>query len=153
MSFNATIESPNYEKIGKEAGQFTSDAIALLWAALNDTRKSQRIGIRLATEMLQPKVLQVNAAASVNDLDVTGYGVVEFIGSTAQNFTGMRAPETNKSQIIVAITTGSGTITHKHNTTSETANQLDLAGAADSAQATRGAIVYCYLSSKWHEVA
>jgi hypothetical protein len=153
MSNNLTIESPNFDKIEKESGQFTSDAISLLWAALNDTRKSMRIGDRLATEMMRPKLKQVSAAASVDNLDLEGCSVVEFIGASAQNFTGMRAPETGRTQIVVVYTSGTGTITHKHEVTSESQNRLTLAGGADSAQATRGCVVYAYLSGGWREIA
>lgn len=153
MASNLTIESPNSEKIQKEAGQFTSDAISLLWSALNVTRKELRTGDRLAQDILAPKVLQVNAAASVNDLDLQGSSVVEFTGTTAQNFTGMRAPETSQTRFVLTYVSGSGTITHKHNATSETQNQLDLAGAADVAKATRGTALYLYLSGKWRQVA
>lgn len=153
MAFNGTIESPNFEKITKEAGQFTSDAVSLLWNALNDTRRTERIDFRLTRDMIAPKVIQVNAGASVDNLDLQDASVVEFIGTTAQNFTGMKAPETGRTRIVVVYTSGSGTITHKHEVTSEAANRLTLAGGADSAQATRGCVIYAYLSGGWREIA
>lgn len=152
MSSNLTIESPNFDKIADEAGQFTSDGIALVWAAENDTRKTQRTGIRLARDIEEPKVLQIAAAGSVDNLDITGYSVVEFTGGSAQNFTGMRAPETGRSRRVTVYVSGSGTITARHNLTSESANQLDNATAADVALATRGSATYLYLSGKWRQV-
>jgi len=153
MSTNQTVEAPNFEKISKEAGQFTSDAINLLWAAINDTRATERRGHRQATEMLAPKVLTIDAAASVNDLDLEGASVVSFIGTSAQNFTGARAPDTGKTRILFIQVNGSGTITIKHNVTSETANQFVCSTGADTARATGSGIVFAYLSSKWREVA
>lgn len=153
MSNNLTIESPNFEKIAKEAGQFTSDAIGLLWAALNDTRKTERIDFRLTRDILAPKLKQVDAGASVDNLDLEGCSVVEFTGSSAQNFTGMRAPETNRTRVVFVSVTGSGTITAKHALTSETGNQLSNASGADVSLATGAGIIYVYLSGKWREVA
>jgi len=152
MASNLTVESPNFERITKESGQFTSDGIGTIWAAENDTRKSLRTAERLARDLDEPKVLQVSAAASVDNLDITGYSVVEFTGSSAQNFTGMRAPETGRSRRVVVYVSGSGTITARHNLTSESANQLDNSTAADVALATRGTATYLYLSGKWRQV-
>lgn len=153
MAFNLTIESPNFEKIEKESGQFTSDAIALLWAALNDTRATMRRAFRLASETLEPKVLTLAAGASVDNLDLQGASIVSFTGGTAQNLTGFRAPETGKSRIVFVQVNGAGTITAKHALTSETANQLSNASGADVALATGAGIVYVYLEGKWREVA
>lgn len=152
MASNLTIESPNFDKIDKEAGQFTSDAVSLLWNALNDTRKSQRTGIRLAQETLAPKAIQKAPSASVNDLDLEGASVVEFTGSSAQNLTGFRAPETGKSRILIVYVSGSATITLKHLVTSESANQIFTNTAADVALTTGLGAVFVYLSSKWRHV-
>ena len=122
MSSNLTIESPNFDKINKEAGQFTSDAVSLLWAALNDTRATERRGHRLSVEQLAPKVIQVSAAASVNNLDLQGGSVVEFTGGSSQNLTGFRAPDTGRTRLVVVYVSGAGTITTKHLVTPETGN-------------------------------
>jgi hypothetical protein len=152
VSNNLTIESPNFEKISKEAGQFTSDAISTLWSALNDTRKTERIDFRLARDIMAPKVLPLAASASVDNLDLAGCSVIQFTGSTAQNFTGMRAPETGITRIVLIHNTGSGTITAKHNATSDTANRLSNSTAADVALATGASRLYIYLSSLWRDV-
>lgn len=153
MATNQTVEAPNFEKIAKEAGQFTSDAINLLWAAINDTRATERRDHRMASEQLAPKVLTVDAAASINDLDLEGASIVSFVGASAQNFTGIRAPETGKSRIAFIQVNGAGTITIKHSVTSETANQFVCSTGADTARATGTGIVFAYLSSRWREVA
>lgn len=152
MSSNLTVEAPNFQKILKEAGQFTADAVNLLWSALNDTRAVSRRDSRLATELIEPKVKTVNAAASVDNLDLEGSSIVSFTGTTGQNFTGMRAPETGKARVVIIQNNGSGTITLKHNVTSETANQLTNDGGADVSLSTGKGTIYVYLSAKWREV-
>lgn len=152
MATNLTIESPNFEKINKEAGQFTSDAVALLWAALNDTRATERRDFRLATEKLAPKVLSLSPTASVNDLDSEGATSVSFVGGT-QNFTGVRAPETGEARLLVVHNSGSGTITIKHDVTSEAQNRFICDGAADIPLAQNQGAIFQYLGSKWREVA
>ena len=153
MASNLTIESPNFEKITTEAGNFTADAINTLWAALNATRSDLRIQTRLAKSQIEPGVLSVTAAASVNNLDLSESSVVSFIGGSAQNFTGMKAPETLKARVVWVQSSGAGTITVKHNATSETANQLTMATGADYSMTTGKGIIFVYLASKWREVA
>lgn len=152
MATNQTIESPNFEKIGKEAGQFTSDAIALLWNALNDTRATERKHFRQVSETLAPKVLSVAAAASVDNLDLEGASIVSFTGGSAQNFTGARAPETGKSRVLFVQVNGAGTITIKHNVTSESANRFINSSGADLARTTGQGAVYVYLANNWRQV-
>lgn len=153
MATNLTIESPNFEKIKKEAGQFTQDAITLLWAALNDTRASARRDNRLATEMIAPKVLSIAASGSINDLDLQGASIVSFTGGSGQNLTGFRAPETGRTRVVIVQVNGAGTITCKHNATSETQNQLVLSTGADTARATNSGIIFAYLEGKWREAS
>lgn len=153
MANNLTIESPNFEKINKEAGQHTSDAIYLLWAALNDTRKDERTHYRLSRDMIKPKVLIMAPTASVDNLDHQDSSILSFQGSTSVNLTGIRAPETGVAQVMIIHVSGSGTITAKHEVTSETANQISLASGADVTLSTGSGIILAYLAGKWREVA
>ena len=153
MANNLTIESPNFDKIDEESGHFTADAVNLLWQALNETRAELRRGVRRATDMIEPKVLQITAAASVDNLDLQGCSTVEFIGASAQNFTGMRAPETGRSRVVVVYVTGNGTITAKHNVTSETASRLRNELELDTVLVTGTGTAYVYLSGQWRELA
>jgi hypothetical protein len=153
VSTNLTIESPNLDKVAKEAGQFTSDAINLLWVALNDTRAELRRQARRSRETLEPKVLTLAPSASVNNLDLQDASVLSFTGSSAVNFTGMRAPDTGASRVVFVHVAGSGTITAKHNVTSETANRLSNESGADVTLSTGKGIIYIYLSGAWREVA
>lgn len=153
MATNLTIESPNTERITKEAGQFTADAVGVLWAALNDTRASQRRGERLAREMIAPKVLTISAAASVDNLDTQGASVVYFTGTTAQNLTGFRAPETGQTRVLFIYIGGTGTITVKNQVTSEAQNRIQTSTNADVARTQYQGIILAYLGSRWCEVA
>jgi hypothetical protein len=152
VSSNLTIESPNFEKIKKESGQFTSDALALLWATENLTRKELRTGLRESQDILSPKVIQVSAAASVNDLDLQDASVIEFTGASAQNFTGMRAPETGKSRLVLVYISGAGTITARNAVTSQAGNQIFNLGAVDDTLAQGSASAYLYLSGYWRQI-
>ena len=153
MATNLTIESPNVEKIAKEAGQFTSDAVGLLWVALNETRADLRRLTRVNRETLQPKVLTIAPSASVDNLDLQGASVVEFTGASSVNLTGFRAPETGATRLLFVVVSGAGTITAKHNVTSETLNRLVNGSGGDVTLATNAGIVYVYLSGRWREVA
>lgn len=152
MASNLSIESPNFDKVNKESGQFTSDAVSLLWQALNDTRATLRRNFDRAQERLEPKALPVSAAASVDDLDTQGASIVEFTGGSAQNFTGMRAPETGANRIMLVIVTGAGTITVKNNVTSESANRIVTNTGADVTRATNTGMILVYLSGKWRQI-
>lgn len=144
---------PNFQKINKEAGQFTSDAISLLWNALNDTRATERRDVRQLNESLAPKVKTIAAAASVNDLDAEGASIVSFTGGTAQNFTGIRAPETGRSRVMFIQVNGAGTITIKNSATSQAGNQFVTNTGADVAKATGTGCVFVYLEGKWRQVS
>ena len=152
MANNLTIESPNFEKINKEAGQFTADAISTIWAALNDTRAVERRDFRQASQTIAPLLLTLAPTASVNNLDLAGASVVSFIGTSAQNLTGFRAPETGSAQVIFIQVSGTGTITVKNNATSETANQITTASGSDLALSTGKGVVLAYLASKWRQI-
>src|SRR4051812_19597493 len=115
MGNNLSIEAPNFDKIDKEAGQFTSTAISIFWAAYNDTRKVERTHFTILTHEIFVQPYLLSAAASVDNLDLRDYSVLQFTGGTAQNFTGIVAPETGKVKVVLVKVTGTGTITAKHN--------------------------------------
>lgn len=152
MATNLTVASPNFEKITKEAGNFTSDAINFLWATLNATRADLRREARRGQERIEPKVLSLAPSANQDNIDTDGASVVSFTGTSAVNVTGFRAPETNYTRVLFIQISGTATITFKHNVTSETANQIVLSGGADLARATNTGLVLVYLASKWRQV-
>jgi hypothetical protein len=153
VSTNLTIESPNFEKITKEAGQFTADAVSLLWAAMNDTRKQERIDFRLAKEILSPKVLTLAPSGALNNLDLQGCSVLSFTGGSAQDWSGARAPETGQTRLLFVQVSGTGAITAKHETTSEAANRLVNSTGADLVLDQGAGVIYAYLAGRWREVA
>lgn len=153
MSTNLTVESPQFERIAKEAGPFTRDAVNLLWAALNDTRATERRDFRVATESLEPKILTIAAAASQNNIDTQGASIVSFVGGSAQNLTGFKAPETNHHRVLFLQVSQAGTITVKNSVTSETANQIVTSTGADVALTTGKGMVLAYIENKWRQIA
>lgn len=152
MAQNQTIESPNFEKVSKEAGQFTSDAVSLLWNALNDTRQTERRDFRTAQEMIAPKVLLMSPSANQDNVDTEGASVISFTGAASVNVTGFRAPSTGQTRVLFCQINGAGTITFVHNATSEEANRLVLSTGANMARATNSGIIFAYLSSRWREI-
>lgn len=153
MAINQTIESPNFEKIAKEAGQFTSDAISLLWNALNDTRTTERRDFREVREKVAPRVLNLAPSTNQDDLDTEGASVLSFTGADSVNVSGFRAPDTGKTRLLLCQVNGSGTITFLNASTSESSNQIVTSTGANVARATNTGICFLYLGDKWREVA
>lgn len=153
MSNNLSIESPNFERIEKEAGPFTAQAMYTMWAAYNDTRKTERLHFAIASSELFCGLMTSAPAASVDNLDMRGYDFLLFTGSSAQNFTGIIAPETGKTKVVFVKVVGSATITAKHNATSEAANRLAFSGSADFSMTTGKGVILGYVNSLWQEIA
>lgn len=153
MATNLTVESPNFEKIQKEAGNFTADAISLLWQVLNATRADERRDFRRAVERMTPKVLFYNATGAVNNLDLQGAGALVFTGTTAQNFTGIRCPETNEFLCLPVFVAGSGTITIQNNNAgSQSQNQIQTTSGGNKVLAQHSGVMLMYVDGQWHEV-
>jgi len=146
------MESPNFDKIAVEAGDFTAEAVNSLYLSINELRRSIQF-LNIATDVLTPRVITLSPSASVDNLDLSGCSVVSFVGSSAQNFTGIQAPETGISQIVIVHVSGSGTITVKHELTSEAQNQISTSSGSDVTLSTGNGIILAYLASKWREVA
>jgi len=153
MANNLSIEAPNFEKIEKEAGQYTSSAINTLWGAMNDTRKTERTHFLITSSEVFVNPLLLSPSASVDNLDMRGFGLLLFTGSSAQNFTGIVAPETGRVKVIYVKVVGSATITAKHNVTSLAANRLALANSADYSMTTGKGLIIAYVNSLWQEIA
>lgn len=153
MASNLSIESPNFEKIGKESGPFTTEAISTLWQSLNETRKDDRVHFALAQSELFLNPLVMSPTASVDNLDGRGFSAIIFSGASAVNFTGIVAPENSRFKVFFIKVVGSATITAKHNVTSLAANRLALAGAVDYSMTTGKGLIVAYANSLWQEVA
>lgn len=153
MANNLSIEAPNFEKIEKEAGPMTASAMATVWAAFNDTRKTERLHFGIVSAEVFVNPLIIAPGASVDNLDMRGFGLLLFTGAGAQNWTGVVAPETGKVKVIYAKVVGAGTIAAKHNATSLAANRLAFSGAADFSMTTGKGVVIAYVNSLWQEIA
>lgn len=151
MSFNLTIESPQFEYIKKESGTHTSDAIRLLWAVANQEADARRKGLRVATERIAPKSI-VNSPAAAQDNYDTQFGtIMRFDGAAAFNLTGLKARSENS--IVIILVLGAGTVTLKHNSAnSEAVNRILLAAGADKAVATNKAVMLSYQNLRWREL-
>lgn len=153
MANNLSIESPNFDKIEKEAGPYTSVALSTMWQSLNETRKDDRVHFSIVQSELFVNPLSTAPTASVDNLDARGYSAIVFTGASAVNFTGIVAPENNRVKVVYIKVVGSATITAKNNATSLAANRLALSGAADFAMTTGKGLIVMYVNSLWQEVA
>lgn len=151
MSSNLTIESPDFDYIKKESGVITSDAIKLIWLALNFEIQNRRSTVNAATDRLEGKITSDSSTLSEDNLDVQGSLIWWYNTSSAINVTGIR--NGIEGRVVFIHNVGSGTITFKHNTTSDASNRLLLAAAADKAVATNKSIVLMFINSRWREMS
>ncbi len=151
MSEQATIEAPEFERIRKGDPLAVYNAILTLYSALNAEARFRRAGVRLATERERLKVLRLSASAGQNNLDTESCGIVESVGTTAFDLTGLRNGVVgDRVQVTV---TGTATMTVKHQSGSSVAeNRIITDSGADVAVDQYKSILLTYLSdSRWHE--
>jgi hypothetical protein len=147
---NLSIESPDFEAIRKEAGITTSDAVQLLWEVLNYEIAQRRKTVRDAKEVDEGKVSVYAQTANTDNYDDQRASIIEFTGSASINFTGIR--NGIEGRRITLHNIGTGTITLKHNTTSDSANRLFNDTGADKSLTQNSSIVYLYLNGSWKEL-
>lgn len=153
MAVNLSIQSPDFERIKTEAGYFTRDAIMLLWLGLNDTRATETRDVAGLRAELRPAVLSLAPTAAQNNLDIRGYSVLSFTGSTSVNLTGMTAPDTDVCKLVIMQNSGTGTITIKNlSSSSESQNQFSSSAGTDVSLAAGAAKVWAYLAGKWRQI-
>lgn len=150
MSENLTVESPDFERIEKKAGIATADGIRTIWYALNQEMRERRRGVKRITDGSYGAVRYSSPAANVNNSAHDGAVWQVYEGSTSVNVTGFLAG--SEGQELVMVVLGSGTITAKHNVTSEDANRIITAAGADVAITTNRALRLVYLRGRWREV-
>lgn len=149
---NLTVEAPDFEGVKKESGVDTMDAVRLLWAVANAEAKDRRIGVRLARERIEVKVLIASPTVNQNNYDTQFATILRFDGSTAVNITGLKARA--EGTILLVLVLGSGTITLMNdNAGSEASNRMLFQAAADKAVATNRAVLLTYQSTRWREVS
>jgi hypothetical protein len=153
MAENLTIEAPDFNRIKKEAGDATRDACNTLWSVLNDVDATQRRGIRQSKEFIQPKTLTFAHTANMDNYEHENSTLLVFTGTAAVNLTGIRAPETNKSAILILHNTGTGTITVKHNSASSIAeNRISMTAAADFTLSTAKSLILAYIGGIYRQI-
>lgn len=153
MAENLTIEAPDFERIKKEAGDATRDAANTLWSVLNSVDATQRRGIRRAQEFFQPKTTTIAHTANLDNYDHENASLLVFTGTAAINLTGIKAPESNKSAILVLHNIGTGTITVKHNSVSSIAeNRISLTAAVDFSLAINKSLILAYINGFYRQI-
>lgn len=152
MAEQKAVESPDYDMIEKQSGYAVKDAVKLLYDVLNQEISNRRVTVREAKNKLEGAVTQELASASVNNYDATDRQTVWFSNNAAFNVTGIRNGIDGRMLVFVNLGTGDKTFKHLSGS-SDTANQIFLAGAADKAVAQHKSLVLQYLNGKWRELS
>lgn len=152
MGAQLTIESPDFDRIKKESGSATRDALVLLWRVANDEALQRRTGIRLAQDK-EVGLVQYDAPTTQQDNYNAGDGLyVVFTGSTAFPLTGIRNGVDGRRYDLHNL--GTGTITIKYESaSSDSANRFDTHTAADVTVATGKTFMVRYLNGRWRELS
>lgn len=151
MADNLSIEAPDFDRIRKGDPHATEDAIRLLWFVANDEAKRRRSGDRQIAARLSPQVLPLAPAASQNNVDTQGCGVIVYTGANSVNVTGYRAPGFDGAVLFIHVT-GAGTISHTNqDANSDAGNRFVNNGAATVAIGTNQSAIYVYYNSRWRE--
>ena len=152
MATNLSVESPDFDRIRKGDSSATEDAVRLLWYVLNDEIRKRRIGDRRIEDRLSPKILTKAPSGAENNIDTEGAGLIVYTGSTAVTQTGYRVRE--EGDIIFILVTGTGTISHAHQSASSDAgNRIVTYSGNTKAVATNQSMVLIYQSSRWRELS
>ena len=153
MAENLSLQAPDFPRIKADAGIATSDAVKILWQAMNFEMGRRRQDVRLSKERVQPKVLTDVNTVSQNNYDLEGSGILLLTGGTF-NITGFRAPSDGESFVLFGHNIGAGTITLVHaSASSDAQNRIQCFGAANIAVATDQSFVLIYLNSLWRELS
>lgn len=150
MAENLTIASPDLDEIRKEAGTATENAVNLLWRVLNQEIRDRRRTVRIAAETDSGKVLISTATTDQSNFDSKDATTIQFTGGSAFNFSGIRSGTAGRRILVHNL--GAGTITLKHNATSDAANRFFLDTGADKSLVQNASIVFIYLNGGWREM-
>lgn len=151
MASNLVIQSPDFDNIRKGRGDAVEGGIKLVWYAINELSRSTSIADKTNKDILSPLVLSAGPTTTQNNYDAKGATILLFTGGSAFDFTGIRNPVTGQIKILVNL--GAGTMTVKHELTSDTGNRIDTAASADKNVATNQMMILIYLNSRWREVS
>jgi hypothetical protein len=152
MAENLVIESPDFEAIRARAGYEASDAVKLLWFALNAEIKLRQQTVRRATDTLEGKVFTTAPTSRRASVDAGRATVVHFNSSTAFTLTGIRNGV--EGRILFFHNTGSGTVTFDHQSGSSVAtNRIVTDDTTNQAVATSFSFGVQYLSNRWRHMS
>ena len=153
MAENLSIEAPDFDRVKKESGVATRDAVKLLWSAMNYEAGRRRNEVRQAKERLAPKVLSDNPSANQNNYNLQGSSILMLTGTVNRTFTGFLAPSTDDSHVLFIHVTGSATYTMAHaSASSDAENRLRMQSGADTTIATDRSMILLYINSLWREL-
>lgn len=151
MAENQTIEAPDFDKIKKESGSATRDAIQLLWFVANNEAAERRRGVRAAQEESLRKVKSIAPTTQQDNFDTEGSPLVEFTSTVAFNLTGLRNGQSGMLRVLY--NRGSATVTVKYNSgSSDASNRFDMQGAADVSLTTGKSVVFRYFGGVWRQM-
>ncbi len=150
MAENLTVESPDFDRIKKESGPATRDAVQLLWFVANGEGAERRRGVRAAQEESLRKVKSDAPTDTMNDYDTEGSPVIVLIASTPIALTGIRNGIQGLHRTFHNLGTADIVAVHE-NDLSEALNRLDLRADANVSIATGQCISFRYLNSRWRQ--
>lgn len=151
MADNLVIESPDFERIKKESGFATSDAMRLLWFALNNEIAERRTTTRDAKDVDEGRVKSDAPTTQQNDYDSGRVTTVYFTGASAWTLTGLR--NGLEGRRIELHNIGAGNVTLANNSaSSQTTNRLLMSTGANKILVTDTSTIFTYLSGRWREL-
>lgn len=151
MASNLVVQSPDFDNIRKGKGDAVEGGIKLVWYAVNELSRTSTVTAQTNKDNLSPLVLSAGPTTTQSNYDSKGATILLFTGGSAFDFTGIRNPVSGQIKILVNL--GAGTMTVKHEVTSDTVNRIDMAASADMAVATNKVMILVYLNSRWREVS
>jgi hypothetical protein len=147
---NLTVESFDFDQIGRKAGRATQDALYGMWLALNEIAKTGRQGLTIATSRAVWGVQRLSPTLNLDNQKHEDVVWQRFEGATAINVTGFRAGL--EGQLLIVLVLGVGTITLKHNVTSALPNRILTQSGGDLAVITNKAALLGYHNQRWREI-
>lgn len=151
MAINLQVESPAFDRIRKGDPVAIEDGVRLVWFALNNLYRTEGQDFLAASRTMKPYVKSDAPAAGQDNYDVGDASILLFTGGTAFNLTGIR--NGLQGRIVIVFNLGTATVTMKHEVTSDAANRIDMAGAADKGVATLKGMILIYLNARWRELS
>lgn len=152
MATNLVVESPDFDKIRKESGWATEDAVKRLWYVLNDEIRVRRISVRQATDKIDGVVITDAPSAQQDDYDAANATVIYFNGTTSFTFTGLRNGTPGRVLFIHNGNTATITIGNAH-AGSATTNRIVTSTGGDKSLTQDTTIILQYIDDRWREAS